>query len=248
MRSTWYVWGRKISRSIQDASKPISYSGVIRVWKEESLGWTLTFELCSVIFNPRPSVICQRLMRASCRIDKKRKWKQFPGETGNLFPRLVLISPRWVYFTPTHKQSVAHRRWRGETRMKDACRTAGCCWDPSSLSDDEDGLSSASLCGKFTWNSLWIHVVLLDLMLFGKYDIWVWGWFFLKCKLKEYLLARQAELNSVIHAYLCNEPIMKMYCIQESQSKVLMLFILFYLHLFLPVGLRGVNYLTIAVN
>lgn len=113
----------------------------------------LNSDIWTLSFNPWHFLICQKLMRA-CRIDKNTK-KCLWGKTGNLFPQLALISPCWVYFILTHKQSLAHRRWRGKTQMKDACRTTGCCWDLCSLSDKR---ASPRV-------SVWeIYVVLLELI------------------------------------------------------------------------------------
>lgn len=172
MRSTRYVWVRKCPTALR--SELISYRGVISmkrgVWREESLGWTLTFELCSVIFNPWLSLICQRLMRASCKIDEKGKKNCRWGKTRNLFPYLVLISPCWVYFVLTRKQSGeqemgqgARPKWKMHVELLGAVET---CAHRLTMRIDWALPLCLLLFGRFTWSSQRIHVVLIDLMLF----------------------------------------------------------------------------------
>lgn len=122
----------------------------VELWHLNSALWALTLDPPSFVRGWEP--------------EKKRLW----GKIRNLLPQLALISPCWAYFIPTHKQSLVHRRWRFKTQMKDACWTTGCCWDQGSLSDNEPHLSVSFCLGKFAWNSPWIGVVLLDLMLFWK--------------------------------------------------------------------------------
>lgn len=122
----------------------------VELWHLNSALWALTLDPPSFVRGWEP--------------EKKRLW----GKIRNLLPQLALISPCWAYFIPTHKQSLVHRRRRGKTQMKDACWTTGCCWDRGSLSDNEPHLSVSFCLGKFVWNSPWIDVVLLDLMLFWK--------------------------------------------------------------------------------
>lgn len=87
------------------------------------------------------------------------RWR---NKTVNHSTQLAVISPCWVCFILTHKQSRVQQRWRARTRMKDACRSGGCCWDLCSLSDRKPHLFCL---GNFPQDPLWIHVVLLDLRL-----------------------------------------------------------------------------------
>lgn len=100
---------------------------------------------------------------------KKIRW---PNKTANHSPQLALISPSWVCFILTHKQSRAQRRWRAETWMKDACWSSGRCWDLCSVSDRKPHLFCL---GNFPPDPLWIHVVLLDLRLPPK-QLRDWPW------------------------------------------------------------------------
>lgn len=119
---------------------------LVELWHLNSALWALTLDPASFVrswWEP-PAGLTKR----------RRKKSGLWGETMNLFPWLALISPGWVCFIPTHKQSPALGRRRAETQMKDACWTSGCCWDLCSLSDSEGWLSFTSLSaavGQIYW-------------------------------------------------------------------------------------------------
>ena len=105
----------------------------VEPWHLNSALWTVTLDLPSFV-----SGLWEPLAELTKREERKNiLW----GKTTNLSPQLVLIPPCWVYFIPTHKQSLAQRRWKGKTQMKDACWTTGSSWDLLSLSDNEQWLS-----------------------------------------------------------------------------------------------------------
>lgn len=114
-----FEWEDSPQLSDLKASKPISYRSVISVKHggrtEKSLGWTLTFEPCSVSFNPlAPGSFVRGWWEPPAELTEREENSAW-GKTRNLFPQLALISPRRVYFTLTHKQSLARGRWRGKT-------------------------------------------------------------------------------------------------------------------------------------